>query len=74
MHRERFKIQLPLSTNEPTPLALAYNRDHSVEGQFPYGEDLIRISRGRAKFFVMAAMDEDGILHIDEDEVADPGW
>ena len=60
------KIQLPIMTNNPTPLALAYNRDRSVFVTFPVTPELEkRFGREMKKFFHYEQQ-RDGTLKVNE--------
>ncbi len=37
---EKYKVQLPLSTNAPEPMALVYNRDRSRMGEIPITDEV----------------------------------
>lgn len=63
---EIFKIQIPLSTNERTPKALAYNKDRSKEGMFPVTNELLELCDGAVKIFVKGTMESDGKINIKE--------
>lgn len=57
------KVQIPLATNAPTPMALIYNEDRSVEYQTPVTRDLRRKMKGQWKTFMHAEL-VDTILHL----------
>lgn len=64
---EIFKIQLPIATSAPVPLALVYNEDRSKHGQFEAGEDLIDLMDGRPKAFFFAKQRPTGEIEIDRE-------
>ena len=37
---EKYKVQIPLSTNAEVPMALVYNRDRSRMGEIPVTEEV----------------------------------
>ena len=63
---EIFKIQLPLSSNEPRPAALVYNEDRSIQFMLSIEEDVVGAMRGRPKaYFFGEQMDDSGYALID---------
>lgn len=71
------KVQLPLHTTEPEPLALVYNRERTLLVQVPVIGGLVDAMRGtdgrvRPKAFFEATVIHDSV-NI-EHEVEDPGW
>lgn len=66
------KVQVPLLTNEPVPLALIYNKDKSYETTVP-ARDVAEAMGDKKKAFFNAEIIEDGTLEI-YDEVGDPQW
>lgn len=53
------KIQLPLSTNEPVPLALVYNEDRSFETRIPASQVQECFADDCAKLFFEAHLEDD---------------
>jgi hypothetical protein len=57
MSRQRIfivKVQLPIVTSEPAPMALIYNRDRSVGNMVPVTAKLRRLVRDELKSFWFA--------------------
>lgn len=52
------KVQLPLSTNEPEPLALVYNENRKYDVFMRITPDLIKVMEGRPKAFFHATYDK----------------
>ncbi len=53
--REIFKVQVPVVTTEPVPLALIYNQARTVEFLTPVTPDLETRMQGRLKAFFYGA-------------------
>jgi len=74
------KVQIPLASSEPEPMALVYNEDRSVEMRIPIDIGLEVWMEGRAKAFFEAEIEEiadgDRTIRTVEflDDVEDPGW
>ena len=66
------KVQLPLSSNEPEPEALIYNKNRSLFQTFPV-ELVAGIMQGRPKAYFNAQWVDGGDLIL-LDEVENPGW
>lgn len=64
------KIQLPLSTNEPTPLALIYNKSRKFYVQYPVDDELLKLmtmdERPEPKLFFKAHLDKNNYLVIED--------
>lgn len=48
---EIFKVQVPLMTNAPEPLALLYNKNRDVEFHLPVDENIQEMMAGSFKKF-----------------------
>lgn len=55
------KVQFPLASNEPQPLALIYNQDRSVCVQIPITDPLRARMGGRKKRFFHAEVSDFGV-------------
>lgn len=53
------KIQLPLVTNEPEPVALVYNKDRSFTTQIPIGEEAKKVFGDDPKQFWKVNLDHE---------------
>lgn len=68
------KLQLPLHTNEPIPVMLAYNEDRSLKEELSMdGNILSYFEEGENKIFVFARLWVDGSLQIVR-KVDEQGW
>lgn len=56
--RQIFKVQLPLVTNEPEPMALVYNRNKSFYTNVPITDDLLLQMQGQFKLFFYGTHDD----------------
>jgi len=48
------KVQTPVVTSEPHPMALVYNEDRSIFDQFPITAQLLKILKGELKSYWFA--------------------
>lgn len=69
------KVQIPLATSEPIPLALITNEDKSFVLQVPVGHVARRFRPGEAKAFfnLIPRLASKGAFDLG-DRVPDPGW
>ena len=56
MKRIIFKVQVSLFSSDDRKTVMIYNKDRSIEGQFPLGKELKQYAKDRAKFFVYGEM------------------
>lgn len=68
-----FKIQRPISTNEPSPLALAYNKDRSQQKQFRMTKDLFDFMGPEYKVYVEGRI-VDGRFDFIKKKLPHPPW
>lgn len=66
------KIQRPLSTNEPVPLALVYNKRRSVQAFIPFSLVAKQFRNGEAKFYFEGAIEGDDLRIVRR--VAEQSW
>jgi hypothetical protein len=52
------KVQWPISTNEPQPLVLVYNRDRSIHQKFPATTELRERMNNRPKVYFWAVVNQ----------------
>lgn len=58
------KVQQSLTTGEPVPQCLIYNRSRTVLGQIPLPEDVKKALGNRPKAYFRARQDKDGHVHL----------
>lgn len=58
------KVQIPIASNDPTPLALIYNRDRSFMTHVPICDELKKRMRGSLKEFFHAKKKPDGSVEL----------
>ena len=56
------KIQLPITSSEPDPPALAYDQSHSYIAEVPITAELHRMMRGRLKAYFHAKLEGDELV------------
>ncbi|KKN65442.1 hypothetical protein LCGC14_0481620 [marine sediment metagenome] len=63
---EKYKIQLPLETNAPIPMALVYNRDRNRMGEIPITKEIRDLfPPGVVKIFIEGSFNpKDGTLDV----------
>lgn len=72
MRSDVVKIQVPLASNEVTPMALVYNQKRDFETFLGLSDDLLEVIGDRPKAYFKARFDDNNIELIEE--VPNPGW
>lgn len=58
---EVFKVQVPLTTNDPQPKALIYNKDRSYEGLIPVTDEIRKMMDNEPKRFFWGHVEGDAL-------------
>ena len=66
------KLQLPIETNEPTPLALLYNWDRSITSQTPVTDQIRKLVPNGLKAYMYARIQGNSLELLREPKVEKP--